>query len=174
MNPKLLRIGLVLVALGVWGAVVVKAFFRARPVVAETPVPATPLAATAPPLPVSAPLDLHWPRDPFLDGGVSPSVEHTRTTVTHAAISITAPKAPPVPAAVVAPVHWPAIVYKGALNVSGPRGKRVALLAIDGRDVALRAGEEQHGIALVSVEHDSVVLRNGPEHHAIPLLAAPL
>jgi hypothetical protein len=56
---------------------------------------------------------------------------------------------------------WPQVVYKGALNASGPSGKRVAMLSVDGRDVILRTGQEQDGIKLVAVGADSVALRLG-------------
>lgn len=159
MNPKLLRIGLVLVALGVWGAVLVKAFFR-RPVEApmeQAAIPARQATAAAPA--TEAPLALNWPRDPFLDGsGARPTartapVAATARNVATVAPAAHAPSPAPAPAA-----HWPQLAYKGALNVSGPPGKRVALLAIDGRDVALRAGGEHNGLRVVSVLSDSVVL----------------
>jgi len=171
MNPKLLRIGLVLVALGVWGAVLVKAFFR-RPVeVVETELagPATMKAAVERPAPT--PLDLHWERDPFLDGSASITAQRTSTSITAAQPPTNNTIKPNKSvAAVPAPsVNWPSIVYKGALNASGTPAKRVALLAIEGRDVVLRSGEQQNGIALVALEADSVVIRNGQELRSIRL-----
>jgi hypothetical protein len=155
MNTRWVRIGLLLLVATVWGAVLVKAFFR-KPPVAEnnTPLPQraipTEVAHEAPPL------NLHWARDPFLNEAAPAQRVVERSTVAPvAARSVAA--APKVEVA----MAWPQVVYKGALNASGPSGKRVAMLSVDGRDVILRTGQEQDGIKLVAVGADSVALRLG-------------
>jgi hypothetical protein len=155
MNTRWVRIGLLLFVATVWGAVLLKAFFR-KPPVAEnnTPLPqrAVPkeVARTAPPL------DLHWTRDPFLNDAAPVHRVVERSAV--ASASVRSVGAPP---KVEVAVTWPEVVYKGALNASGPTEKRVAMLSVDGRDVILRTGQEQDGIKLMSVGADSVALRLG-------------
>jgi hypothetical protein len=155
MNTRWVRIGLLLLVATVWGAVLLKAFFRKPPVAEDnTPLPqrAVPkeIARTAPPL------DLHWTRDPFLNDAAPVHRVVERSAVGPASVrSVAAP--PKVEVA----VTWPVVVYKGALNASGPTEKRVAMLSVNGRDVILRTGQEQNGIKLVSVGADSVALRLG-------------
>lgn len=155
MNTRWVRIGLLMLVATVWGAVLVKAFFR-KPAAAanNTPLPQravpTEVAREAPPL------DLHWPRDPFLNEAAPAH----RVVERSAVASASARSVAAVPKVEVA-VAWPEVVYKGALNASGPSDKRVAMLSIDGRDVILRNGQEQNGIKLVAVGADSVALRLG-------------
>lgn len=155
MNARWVRIGLILLVATVWGAVLVKAFFRKPPVVENnTPLPQrgvpTEVAREAPPL------NLHWARDPFLNEAAP--VHRVVERSAGASASVHSVVAPP---KVDVAVAWPEVVYKGALNASGPSGKRVAMLSVDGGDVILRTGQEQDGIKLLAVGADSVALRLG-------------
>jgi hypothetical protein len=155
MNTRWVSIGLLLLVATVWGAVLVKAFFR-KPPVAENNTPLPPRAVPKEAARTAPPLDLHWSWDPFLNDAAPVHRVVERSAVAPASVrSIAAP--PKVEVA----VTWPEVVYKGALNASGPSDKRVAMLSVNGRDVILRTGQEQNGIKLVAVGADSVALRLG-------------
>ncbi len=155
MRPAILRAGLLTVAAAVWGAVAWKAVHRstapAAAGIVERPAPRTTVAEPDRPA-----LDLHWRRDPFLDGGPRTVVdqrERPRKAGTAAQVLVRNARTPERPQ-----VTWPPMVYKGLVNGGGDPARRVALLSVDGRDLALRSGDAWRGIRVTDVRPDSVLL----------------
>ncbi len=162
MNTRWVRIGLLLLVATVWGAVLVKAFFkRPRFVESIAPLPSRELPRQA--ARIAPALNLHWARDPFLhDQALVQRVSERSSLAPIAARPVVA--RPRVDVA----VAWPQVVYKGALNASGPSEKRVAMLTINSREVIMRTGQEQEGLKLVAVGADSVALRLGGNDRVFP------
>ena len=152
MNARWIRILLVLLVSGIWGAVLMKAFVRhtAGPVVLAASNRATAAHDTIP-LP-DAPLDLHLERDPFLDASLN-SPHPASPQSEQASKKTTGP-----PKAMIAPVHWPQVEYKGSLGATHKATAPVVILSIDGHEQVLRVGDAQNGLTVVKATRDSVVI----------------
>jgi hypothetical protein len=153
MKRKGLTIGLVLVVVGIWGAVFTKAIKPGS----EEPIDpgivnavTRQVAALTDSLPNASSLGNY--RDPFL-----------RAEAPVRAVSTGDPK--PVAVKKAAPVvpspsfTWPQVAFKGMLkNTNNKQG--VALVSINGKDKVLVEGkEEEHGIMLFAVARDSITLK---------------
>lgn len=154
MNARWVRIGLFLLVATVWGAVLVKAFFRKPPVVENN----TPLPQRAVPTEVAheaPPLNLHWARDPFLnEAAPAQRVVERSTAAPAAARSVAA--APKVEVA----MAWPQVVYKGAVR---GQARTIAMLTVNGRSVTVAQGGTEQGLLVKRATADTLVLALGDE-----------
>lgn len=149
MSTRWVRIGLGVLVLGTWGAVIQRAL--RRPV--EGPTEAAPQQAPAKITSADAVLEELPPltRDPFLDNDVRKAAPRNGSTASsttpHPAVA--APK----------PVEkgWPEIRYNGIVR---PRGGTagVAFLSVGSRTVLLQRGQEAEGVHVVDLTMDSVVV----------------
>jgi hypothetical protein len=160
MKQRLTRTLLVLLVLGVWGAVLARvlrpspsappsrAVVQDQPDVAQEAWPDTLV-------------DLHLVRDPFLDGNnVAPAVRR-KSNAENGRDASHAPR--PSTGSSTANKPWPTIVFKGSMGSPAKPDDRIAFLSIGGREVMLRANEEVQGMRLRQVHADSVVMERGGE-----------
>ncbi|MBS1580901.1 MAG: hypothetical protein JST66_01750 [Bacteroidetes bacterium] len=155
MSKRWLRIGLGVLVLGVWGAVIARALHRpgsdAEGLVDRPTAPSPPAATsgdTADAIPA-------FPRDPFLDDRAV-AVQHPTATTPPASSR----KAPPVPPPPPPPTRaWPKVTYKGTMRAKGDPSTTVAFLSVEGRDLLIKQGNESNGLGVVRMSADSIVLR---------------
>lgn len=155
MNKRWLRIGLGVLVLGIWGAVIARALHR--PGSNEEGLVDRP---TAPSLPAATSGDTMdaipaFPRDPFLDDRAV-AVQRPVTTGPPTTSRKTAPTPPPPPPST---RPWPKVTYKGTMRAKGDPSTTVAFLSVEGRDLLIKQGNESNGLGVVRMDADSIVLR---------------
>lgn len=152
MKRKGLTIGLALVVISVWGAVLAKAI---KPSSAEEVDPnvvatVTRQVTVADSLPASSTLGNY--RDPFL-GAEAPSVRREPVDGKRpVAVKKIAPSTP------VPSFTWPQVAFKGMLKNTN-KNQGVALVSINGQDKLLVEGKEEQGVMLIAVARDSITLK---------------
>jgi len=155
MKQKATRVGLALLVLLVWGAVIARAFLR--PNVELTTIPATStgkLSTTKIAPPVAGKFALE--RDPFL-GDLPDPIRANRTT--HAARTSRSPSSPKTPVVPQSPpASKPLITYMGFLKNSGPTGTVCVILGINGTEQVFAVGKESMGIRVQEATSEAVMI----------------
>lgn len=164
MKQKATRIGLALLVLLVWGAVIARAFQKpASDSAAEAPA----IEHAPPPVEVAPePLRFAIERDPFLDRQIEHPPVRTKPTTAHPPVKKPRPMfvAPP-PA--VAPKAT--IAYVGFIRRSGAEGMSCVILRINGREQVVAMGGSVQGIEVQNATAQVVSIRRNGEIEQIPI-----
>jgi hypothetical protein len=164
MKQKATRIGLAVLVLLVWGAVIARAFQRPKASEVEMPVAVT-LTEAMDRDTIVAMEPLHLAYDPFLDG--SAGVRRTTTAPdNNTTSSDRTSKRSPAPTVVEAPRAWPKVIYHGIVSNADEDARRVGFLSIDGAHHMLKPGAEVAGLVVVEVRRDSAIVLRGTERRA--------
>lgn len=157
MKPAVTRIGLVVLVLVVWGAVIARALVK-------PPIPDLPEAVTLPdpkhpPTERSGPIQFRLARDPF----IGRTTDRMTTSVGNRPRSETRGTTKPPPPA---PVNQPdqRIEYIGYIRSDKGTGNTCVLLAVNGKEVIATVGVNTNGLEVTEATPRSVTIqRNGKE-----------